>query len=196
MENFVAHPKTMTTRQVAKQLHTTKNVVLAASRKCLPEKVIQHGKTVYWTEAEMAVILEYMRSHKSNNRSVKLNLTVENTSTSLTPSLRMIKAFKMFQDAANDEIERLRNEKELLTNKNSELQITLDESKEWYSIKRMEKLNPDKQFSWRLLKNESEKMGVAIKKVFDQNYGEVNSYHISVWESLYFDTLNYGDKRN
>ena len=35
--------------------------------------------------------------------------------------------------------------------------------------------------------------GKEIKKVFDANYGEVNSYHFSVWESLYFDSLNYGE---
>ena len=42
-----------------------------------------------------------------------------------------------------------------------------------------------------LLKKESEKLGKETKKVFDQNYGEVNAYHISVWESLYFDSINY-----
>lgn len=71
------------------------------------------------------------------------------------------------------------------------LQIALDESKEWYSVKRMEKLNHGKRFSWKLLRNESRRLGVPVKKVFDQNYGEVNAYHISVWESLYFDTLSY-----
>lgn len=78
----------------------------------------------------------------------------------------------------------LRKEKEAL-------QVELDSSKEWYSIKRMEKLNPSENFSWRLLKKESEKLGKETKKVFDHNYGEVNAYHISVWESLYFDSINY-----
>ena len=57
----------------------------------------------------------------------------------------------------------------------------------------MEKLNPDVKFDWRIVKKESEKLGKEIKRVFDQNYGEVNAYHISVWENLYYDTLNYGD---
>lgn len=142
----------------------------------------------------MTVLLEYMK--KNNNRTDLTSTTVvEDASTSLTPSLRMIEAFKMFQDAANDEIKRLKNEKALLANKNNELQITLDKSKEWYSIKRMEKLNPGQKFSWKLLKIESEKMNTPINKIFDQNYGEVNAYHVSVWESLYFDTLNYGDEK-
>ena len=74
-----------------------------------------------------------------------------------------------------------------------QLKIQLDESKEWYSIKRMQKLNPNEDFSYSLLKKESAKLGYPIKKVFDMNYGEVNSYHRDVWESLYSDTINYGD---
>ncbi len=57
----------------------------------------------------------------------------------------------------------------------------------------MEKLNPGKHFRYPLLKSESRKLGYEVRKVFDQNYGEVNAYHRDVWESLYFDTLEYGE---
>ena len=82
-------------------------------------------------------------------------------------------------------------EKQKLNENNTELEIKLDEAKEWYSIKRMEKLNFPRKFNWRELKRESHRLKKPIKKVFDQNYGEVNAYHSSVWESLYFDTLNF-----
>lgn len=82
-------------------------------------------------------------------------------------------------------------EKQKLIESNTELEIKLDEAKEWYSIKRMEKLNFPRKFNWRELKRESQRLRKPIKKVFDQNYGEVNAYHSSVWESLYFDTLNF-----
>lgn len=82
-------------------------------------------------------------------------------------------------------------EKQKLIENNTELEIKLDEAKEWYSIKRMEKLNFPRKFNWRELKRESHRLKKPIKKVFDQNYGEVNAYHSSVWESLYFDTLNF-----
>lgn len=72
-----------------------------------------------------------------------------------------------------------------------QLQIKLDESMEWFSIKRMEKLNPGKKFKWQVLKYESRKLDIPVKKTFDQNYGEVNVYHKDVWESLYFDTLEF-----
>lgn len=81
--------------------------------------------------------------------------------------------------------------KQKLLEDKTELEVRLDEAKEWYSIKRMEKLNPGKKFLWGLLKRESHRLRKPIKKVFDQNYGEVNAYHLSVWESLYFDTLNF-----
>lgn len=88
---------------------------------------------------------------------------------------------------------KLKESNKALSIEKETLRITLDESKEWYSVKRMEKLNQGQRFSWKLLKNESRRLGVPVKKVFDQNYGEVNAYHISVWESLYFDTLSYAD---
>lgn len=81
--------------------------------------------------------------------------------------------------------------KQKLLEDKTELEVKLDEAKEWFSIKRMEKLNPGKKFPWQLLKRESHRLRKPIKKVFDQNYGNVNAYHSSVWESLYFDTLNF-----
>lgn len=67
------------------------------------------------------------------------------------------------------------------------LQAELDYSKEWYSIKRVAKLNdiPWKSISWRKLKKASADIGIGVKKIFDANYGEVNTYHIKAWEASY-----------
>lgn len=67
------------------------------------------------------------------------------------------------------------------------LQAELDYSKEWYSIKRVAKLNdiPWKSISWRKLKQASADIGIGVKKIFDANYGEVNTYHIKAWEAAY-----------
>ena len=32
-----------------------------------------------------------------------------------------------------------------------------------------------------------ERMGYEVKKIFDANYGEVNTYHREVWEAAYPD---------
>lgn len=97
---------------------------------------------------------------------------------------------KSLPEALRAYADALEREQMLIEDK-TELEVKLDEAKEWYSIKRMEKLNFPRKFDWRELKRESHRLRRPIKKVFDQNYGEVNTYHISVWESLYFDTLNF-----
>ena len=74
-----------------------------------------------------------------------------------------------------------------LESENKQLQTDLDKSKEWYSIKRVAALNgcSFRCFDWRKLKKESIRSGYGVKKIFDANYGEVNVYHMSVWESVY-----------
>lgn len=68
-----------------------------------------------------------------------------------------------------------------------ELRQELDYSKDWYSIKRVAAMNGVdwKSFDWRRLKQKSIQLGYGVKKVFDANYGEVNTYHREVWESVY-----------
>lgn len=67
------------------------------------------------------------------------------------------------------------------------LQLELDQSKDWYSIKRVAALNGVswKTFDWRRLKETGVQMGYGVKKIFDANYGEVNTYHKEVWEKAY-----------
>lgn len=70
-----------------------------------------------------------------------------------------------------------------------ELKRQLDVSKDWYSIKRVAALNGVswKTFKWRKLKATGERLGYEVKKVFDANYGEVNTYHKDVWAAVYPD---------
>lgn len=70
-----------------------------------------------------------------------------------------------------------------------ELQAQLDVSKDWYSIKRVAAMNGVdwKTFNWRKLKEKSIELGYGIKKIFDANYGEVNTYHRNAWEAAYPD---------
>lgn len=65
--------------------------------------------------------------------------------------------------------------------------LQLDESKEWYSIKRWAKEHNMnwRRISWRALKAISAEHGIEIKKVFDSNYGEVNLYHRKAFSILY-----------
>lgn len=82
-----------------------------------------------------------------------------------------------------DEVER----RQIAEQEKERLQQELDYSKEWYSIKRVASMNGVdwKTFNWRKLKEVGLKMGYEVKKIFDANYGEVNTYHKDVWEATY-----------
>ena len=63
----------------------------------------------------------------------------------------------------------------------------LDESKEWYSIKRWAKEHNMnwRSINWRRMKALSYGLGYEIKKIFDANYGQVNIYHINVLKTYF-----------
>ena len=69
------------------------------------------------------------------------------------------------------------------------LQQELDYIKEWLSIKCVAAINGVdwRIFKWRKLKETGERMGYPVKKIFDANYGEVNTYHREAWEETYPD---------
>lgn len=70
------------------------------------------------------------------------------------------------------------------TRRANALEIQLDESAEYATIKRMQILYGG-TYSWRPLKDCSEAAGLDVKKVFDANYGEVNAYHREAWIAVY-----------
>lgn len=104
------------------------------------------------------------------------------------PSIRKHGLYAVDQLLANPDLaiqafSALKEERE----KRKSLEAELDRSKEWYSIKRVAHLNgvSHKFFDWRKLKLESQRQGYGVKKIFDANYGEVNIYHMHVWEKVY-----------
>lgn len=122
-----------------------------------------------WVTSE---VLPNIRKHGLYATEDVVRLSLENPS-------YMIELLTNYQKEQN---ERKKSEK-LLEQKT----IELDESKEWFSIKRMATLNNKYWtfYKWRNLKNASEYLGYAPRKVFDANYGEVNAYHINVWKHEY-----------
>lgn len=82
-----------------------------------------------------------------------------------------------------DEVEAKEKAQMLLSEKTEQL----DESMEWFSIKRWAKLHRKnwRNYSWRKLKAVSHELGYEVKKIFDGNYDEVNIYHRAVFEAVY-----------
>ena len=69
--------------------------------------------------------------------------------------------------------------------KANSLELQLDRSKEYATVKRMEMIYHGQKFNWRHLKATSSDMGIPPIDIFDANYGTVKSYHADVWREAY-----------
>lgn len=165
--------------------------------KFLPNKQIINGKTTYLSEEEVAVLVDKMKNN--NNNQYNLQSSIGGITTSKDNQLKMYKLNEesktldiqqqiqlAFQMQANV-IKTLNENNDLLKQINNDLTIKLDQNSEYYSIKRVSIINDktQKSYNWRKLKDMSFKMQKEIKSVPDNNYGLVNSYHISVWKICY-----------
>ena len=92
--------KKMTTKEVAESLGCAVNTVRENAKKCLPNKVFENGKTTYWNEAEITVLLEYMKENNENQHSLSSSLT--GISTTMTPALKLKKAMELAEEAYQD----------------------------------------------------------------------------------------------
>ena len=64
------------------------------------------------------------------------------------------------------------------------LKIELDRSKEYASIKAVEKATKNK-YKWQLLRNYCTAHELEMKKIFDPNFGAVNTYPEEAWQEVY-----------
>lgn len=76
------------------------------------------------------------------------------------------------------------------TKRANALEIALDKSKSYATIKRMEMLYHGQKFNWRLLKSACQDLNIEPINVFDQNYGSVKSYPEAAWIEAYALTIN------
>lgn len=65
------------------------------------------------------------------------------------------------------------------------LEVELDKSKDFCTIKRMQMLYHGMKFNWRVLKNTAIEMGLEAIDIFDANYGTVKAYPREVWREAY-----------
>lgn len=110
--------KTVTTKELADKFGTRPNVITENAKKCLPYKKIENGKPTYWSEEEITVLLDFM---KTNNNRTDLDLSdrLIGTSTELTPALKIKKAMLLMQEGYEEELSILRA-------KNAEKQAIID----------------------------------------------------------------------
>lgn len=65
------------------------------------------------------------------------------------------------------------------------LEIELDKSKQFATVKRMSMLYHGIKFDWRNLREVCSEIGLSPIDVFDQNYGSVKSYPAEAWREAY-----------
>lgn len=123
----------------------------------------------------------YVR-YKTQQYIEALENKIKEQQTLLNPSYAIADPIKRAERWIEEQKEKLMIEQE-----RDQLQIELDESKDYYSIKRVAFANNIswKEIDWRKLKRESHLQGKDVVKIFDANYGEVNTYHRTVWEVIY-----------
>ena len=175
----------MTTKELAKTLKVTertiRNTVVKLGKVLSAVQKNSQGGYLFTEEQATLIKQEIQKHHNLSNRQID-NVTTK------TEMMQNIQRDLQWLVSFNAELQKENN---LLKSDKEALQIELDQSKEYITIKRMEKLNPKMHFNWRLLKKESENLHKPSKEVFDANYGTVKAYHVDVWESLYFDSINY-----
>lgn len=156
----------MTTKEVAKALGVDARTITRAAKRYLPNKKIENGKKTFWNEAEVTVLLEKMKSNPTDNPTMT-STQVCLGSTALSTQFVVQEKLKVAQQAFADIFSILQGENETLKERNANLEIALDESLEFASVKLMEKLNPNRKFDWRVLKRFSTENGIEIKKATD-----------------------------
>lgn len=163
-------PETMKIKEVAEALNVNEITVRRAIQAIAPD-IIQNGKKTLLNESMVTAIK--MRIEKNHPDKI---VAVEKTA--LEKKLIVQQAIMIL----NDEISQLKSENEIL-------KIELDESKKWYSVKRVKSLGYVNWVSarkmWSPLKKWSIQNDYQIVSIFDANYGEVKTYHADAWEAVY-----------
>lgn len=69
--------------------------------------------------------------------------------------------------------------------KAKKLEVELDRSLAWATVRRMEAAYPGRKFPWKPLRDASLAMALEIKSVPDMRYAKINAYHALVWQAVY-----------
>lgn len=156
-------------------------------------------------ENQSALLLTYMRNSEivrsfkvrlikefsdMKNQKPKTQLELAREQVALLERLEQIEIERDLAIATKAEIGNRREATAMNTasqavKKANALEIELDRSKDYATVKRMEMLHHGVKFDWRKLKATCVDMVIEPLSVFDQNYGTVKAYHRDVWQETY-----------
>lgn len=169
----------MTIQEVAKTIGCTPETIKMYVRELWPG-FMRRGVTTYLTEDQMTIVLDRIKTPVASGHSANLQVQLVGVSTSKSRALRVARLNAEIQKELEAEIAELKASEH-------DLQLRLGEAQEWFTVKRVASINGIdwRSISWRELKEASDYMAMPIHKEFDANYGEVNSYHVSVFKHCY-----------
>lgn len=182
----------MTTKEVAQVLGTTPNVVTENGKKLFPNKEVQRGKAVDWTEEEVTVLIDHMRKNPSNNASSELISSTYKSrlSTKLTPALKIQQAMLLMKEGYEEEIARLESEKHLLLEQNESIKRDALVIAGWAEQRSVLAYSIAHHLNWNLSKRKevgkqlsviARQFNHNVGKVTDRDFGEVNAYGADTW---------------
>jgi len=108
-------PQIMTTKELADYLRTSPKVVIENARKCLPNKIIENGKVTLWTQKEVTILIEQMKTSNPNQNT--FTASVKAVSTELTPALKIKQAMLLMQEGYEEELAIIKQRAELAEKK-------------------------------------------------------------------------------
>ncbi len=165
-------------------------------------QIVMDGRGEYVAEIildrEHAMTLASGYDVKLRKRLIDKLSSLENSATPSTPR-NMIEALRLAADAMERAEVAERTKAEIGTRreatamntasqavkKANKLEVEMDRSQQYATVKRMEMLWHGQKFSWRELKATAVEMGIPPIDVFDANYGTVKAYHADVWLEAY-----------
>lgn len=115
MENELSTEKTMTTKELADYLNTSPKVVIENARKCLPDKIIENGKSTYWDKQEITILIQQMKTSNPNQNT--FTGAVKAISTELTPALKIKQAMLLMQEGYEEELAIIKQRAEIAEQK-------------------------------------------------------------------------------
>jgi predicted DNA binding CopG/RHH family protein len=134
----------------------------------------QDGKETMLDKVQVTKILEGMKEPHVGEQPCQL---IGKVTTDLSRAVRIAEFAKKRQEIGDQIEAELQAEVAELKEKAERLTIRLSEADKWWTVKRV-MIQTQKEYDWVPLKRLSKKLGYEIKKTFDQNYGEINAYHV------------------
>lgn len=160
-------PKTIDIGVVANALGVTTEALKKHTRALFPE-LIQNGVKTRLNEYHITAIKSRMRP---TTKVVAVNTDME------------------MMQKANDVMAWMASKLKIAQEENEQLQIELDESKKWHTVKKVKNLGYIKDIparkAWSPLRKWSLANDYQVKEIEDVNYGKVKVYHADAWNAVY-----------